>query len=70
MTPSKPPKSLREMADDTAKSEGRAGIRCRKCGCADVRVWYTRPGDGVVKRMRMCRNCGEKFPTHEKECGT
>ncbi len=41
------------------------GIRCPKCGCADLRVYWTRPGEGTIRRVRKCRNCGQRVPTFE-----
>lgn len=43
------------------------GIACRRCGCRDLRVVYTRPQrDGSILRLRRCRHCGNRFPTFER----
>lgn len=42
------------------------GIPCPDCGCKDWRVYYTRPAEGKVKRMKICRNCGRKLMTIER----
>ena len=65
MMATKPPKSLREMAEDTARAEGKRGIRCPECGCCDTRVQTTRRGDGMVVRYRVCRHCGNHRTTVE-----
>jgi len=41
------------------------GIRCPKCNCRDLRVIQTWHGPGVIKRSRVCRHCGHRFPTRE-----
>lgn len=45
-----------------------SGFACEKCGCQDMRVIDTRrmPGDGMVVRMRRCRNCGHQQKTVEQ----
>ena len=59
--PRKPRKTLAEMAGDL-------GIACRKCGCRDLRVYYTRPaGQSQIKRVKLCRHCGTRVVTYERE---
>lgn len=59
----KPRKTLGEMAE-----EPELGLACRNCGCRDLRVYYTRPKEnGIVLRVRICRNCGLKKTTMERE---
>jgi hypothetical protein len=65
MTQSRPPKTLAEMAAETAAAEGVRGIRCRKCNCADWRVETTRRHDGMIVRYRICRHCGGRVTTTE-----
>lgn len=66
MVKSKPPKTLAEMASETAKVEGgKRGIACPNCGCRDLRVQTTRRGEGLVLRYRVCRNCGAHRATLE-----
>jgi len=43
------------------------GIRCRACGCADLRVSYTAQGRGYKTRIRFCRHCGRRVVTREVE---
>lgn len=43
------------------------GIRCPKCGCAHLRVIYTRKTwGGALRRRRECRNCGYRITTTER----
>jgi transcriptional regulator NrdR family protein len=46
------------------------GLRCRRCGNAELRVVYTRrrPG-GKVERRRECTECGNRITTREREIG-
>ena len=42
------------------------GIRCRGCGCQDLRTTHTRRvREGMVRRYKECRNCGRRLTTHE-----
>ncbi len=59
----KPRKSLDEM--EAAGAE--LGIVCRECGCRDWRVNYTRQGNGEVRRQKICRHCGKRMMTRERE---
>lgn len=66
MMPTRPSKTLREMAEDTAKIEsGGKGIACQVCGCRDLRVQTTRRQDGLILRYRVCRHCGQHRATIE-----
>jgi transcriptional regulator NrdR family protein len=51
-----------------ASQEPQPGLRCRGCGCGDLRVIYTRhrPG-GKILRRRECRHCKKRFTTFERE---
>jgi hypothetical protein len=42
------------------------GIPCRKCGCCDLRVIWTRRRFGFITRMRECRHCGLRTITRER----
>ena len=43
------------------------GICCPKCGCAHLRVVYTRRAWGrKIIRRRECRHCGRRMTTYEK----
>lgn len=47
-------------------SEAEVGIRCRGCGCQDLRCTKTmRVREGMIRRYRECRNCGRRMTTHE-----
>lgn len=65
MTPSRPSKTLAQMAAETAKVEGTRGLRCRRCNCADWRIETTRRHDGMIVRYRICRYCGARLTTAE-----
>jgi len=49
------------------------GIRCPRCGCADLRGYDGRPWrtvktlpiPGAIRRYRICRNCGRRVRTRE-----
>ena len=56
-------KSAAQLASDVNAD---VGLECRKCGCRDFRVYYTRPKDGFIMRRRRCRNCGTLITTYEK----
>ena len=60
------PKSLGQMAADTAQAEGSAkGIVCPACGCPVMRVQTVRRADGMNVRYRRCTNCGARRTTIE-----
>jgi hypothetical protein len=42
------------------------GLHCRKCGCRDWRVVYTRDRMRGIRRLRACRNCGHRLVTFEQ----
>ena len=45
------------------------GIACRRCGCRDLRVVYTRRRRTGILRRRQCRWCGHRVVTYEREAG-
>lgn len=46
------------------------GLSCRRCGCRDLRVLYTRAKhDDKIVRRRQCRNCGARLTTTERVTG-
>lgn len=47
-------------------TNGNVGIECRKCGCRDLRVIYTRHRPKRIVRRRECRHCGKRVTTFEK----
>jgi len=65
MSKSRAPKSLAQMAAETAEAEGVRGIRCQQCNCADWRVETTRRHDGIIVRYRVCRHCQARVTTVE-----
>jgi hypothetical protein len=42
------------------------GLACRKCGCRDWRVVYTRERARGIRRLRACRNCDHRLVTFEQ----
>ncbi len=47
-------------------SDDQVGIRCRRCGCQDLRTTHTRRvRDGMIRRYKECRHCGSRLTTHE-----
>jgi DNA-directed RNA polymerase subunit RPC12/RpoP len=58
-----------EQQADVDGAEPR-GLECRKCGCRDLRVIYTRSGrGGHIVRRRECRHCGQRLVTWERPVG-
>lgn len=50
----------------TEKPEEQRGLVCAKCGCAHLRVIYTRKTwGGTLRRRRECRHCGQRITTTE-----
>lgn len=45
------------------------GLECPKCGCRELRAYYTRKRPGHILRKRICRHCGREVTTHEKIFG-
>jgi transcriptional regulator NrdR family protein len=43
-----------------------AGIHCVNCGSTKTSVANTRRIPDMVKRRRLCEDCGCKFTTYEK----
>lgn len=40
-------------------------MKCKKCGCTDLRVIWTRARGESVVRQRRCRHCGTEKRTIE-----
>jgi len=56
------------MTGDT-KNDGtnaELGLVCRHCGCRHFRVFYVRRRAGYIRRVRICRYCGQKLITSER----
>lgn len=43
------------------------GPECRRCGCVDLPVYYTRKRAGKIVRRRICANCGQGMTTVERD---
>ena len=42
-------------------------MKCRYCGCTELRVIDSRPTeDGAIRRRRECPECGSRFTTFER----
>jgi transcriptional regulator NrdR family protein len=49
------------------EQEIRLGLRCPRCECCDFRTVKTWPDeDGIIRRYRICRNCGKHVRTVEQ----
>ena len=57
------------LADLAAAVSGKDGLTCRRCGCREFRVYYTRPKEGAIMRRRICRHCGLPITTYERQTG-
>lgn len=62
------------MKPDTTKplpEPAPRGLICPRCGCAEFRVVYTRPGvGGRIVRRRECRYCARRMTTSERPLGS
>lgn len=58
---------LATMAAEKDKQEENTGIVCPHCGCADLRVVYTRRYGTRKIRRRECRHCGRRMFTFEEK---
>ena len=54
------------LAEGQASAGNAIGIKCPRCGCADLRVGRTQRMIGKLKRYRYCRHCGASVPTFER----
>lgn len=60
--------SLTVLQEEAPGHAEPAGIVCRQCGCADLRVYRTvKMTRNRIRRERMCRHCGHKIITTEQE---
>jgi transcriptional regulator NrdR family protein len=58
------------MSRKAASSREAKGLVCHRCGCAHLRVVYTRRGsDRKLIRRRECRYCGRRITTYEQTGG-
>ena len=56
-------KSLAKMREEAIRQHGE--MVCVKCGCRQFRTSNTWQTNGLIRRRRVCRNCGYAFPTIE-----
>lgn len=42
------------------------GLVCPRCGCRDLRAYYTRAKQDHILRKRICRHCGHEVITRER----
>ncbi len=61
--------ALAEMQAASDSDGDMSGLRCRKCGCGNFRVDYTRPKQNSIMRRRLCRACGFPMLTYERVAG-
>ncbi len=54
------------MSKSATKPMRETGLECPKCGCRDLRAYYTRPRPGYILRKRICRHCGNDVVTRER----
>lgn len=62
-------KSLQELRQEGDLEGDQGGLRCRRCGCCNFKVDYTRARPGLIMRKRICRSCGTHLVTHERAAG-
>ncbi len=61
--------ALSEMQAASDSDGDMSGLRCRRCGCGNFRVDYTRPKENSIMRRRLCRACGFPMLTYERVAG-
>jgi DNA-directed RNA polymerase subunit RPC12/RpoP len=42
------------------------GLRCPRCGCHMLPVYYTRAQDNYILRIRHCNQCARRLLTRER----
>jgi transcriptional regulator NrdR family protein len=61
---------MNEVNTEKPATSAQRGICCRKCGCKQFHVVYTRRGTGErIIRRRECRHCGTRLTTWERVAG-
>jgi hypothetical protein len=53
--------------DDDDDDDKDAGPECRRCGCFDLPVYYTRRRGNKILRRRVCAHCGQPMTTLERD---
>lgn len=61
----KPRPTLAELAASAAQAGGEDPWACPNCGCRDWRVVNSHERNGLRKRQRVCRHCGQPIRTLE-----
>lgn len=49
------------------KQEINQGIECPRCGCRHLPALFSRRKGRLMIRLRVCRHCGKRVRTVEKE---
>jgi len=52
-------------AAEALKKKANSGFECPQCGCRDLIVYKSIPGEQERGRRRKCRNCGARIGTIE-----
>ena len=55
------------MKKNTPWPKNPPGLRCPRCGCRILPVYYTRAQGTYILRIRHCDRCGHRIITHEIE---
>jgi transcriptional regulator NrdR family protein len=45
------------------------GLKCPDCGKTELTVYYTRPHENEIRRVRKCKGCGCEMLTRERPAG-
>jgi hypothetical protein len=64
-----PPAAVPAPPPAPPPQEPERGLSCRRCGCRDLRVIYTRQRRIGIVRRRECRFCGHRTTTWERQTG-
>lgn len=54
------------MITANTTAERKTGLSCPKCGCRDLRAYYTRAKTNYILRKRICRHCNHAILTRER----
>lgn len=53
--------------NQSPKDDEDMGPECRRCGCFDLPVYYTRRRLNKILRRRVCAHCGQAMTTIERD---
>lgn len=57
---------MTRLSEALDRNHERGGFKCPFCSCDASSVFDTNTGmPGVIRRVRICRQCGRKVPTKE-----